>query len=660
MHASLQTMSNPSPRPSPAHVLAVYAEPLLRGRRVALIAHGGEGMAELLQELGARLIYVYDPDEPGVRKPSEGVTVASFRGSDLGVRDGAFDVALVSDLGRLGDPEATLALVRRLIGPQGVAVVSCRNREVTEGWLASTPTPAGPSYGEFFDFCALQFSEVRMIGVAPFAGYAVAEFAPEREPAITFDPALVPAAEPPEWYVAVASQHPISALDPYEIVQIPRRAIASASLERSTAEGDDGRLASLQTEIGHVERELHEAEARAGNETLRAERLTNDVRSAQEEARKLREKLALQTKELEEERRGRKKVETDLAALTPEASTWRTRVLALEAELIEARTQLATPRVPPADLTKVARERDRAQADLQQEQRAHEETRRAAAQLEARLVERERQLEGALAKARGTEARVAELVRAASASEPMRGEIERLRGEVALALEVQARDVEELEGGLRACGEELRAARVELARRERMIRELVAELEDRRPFGELEVAPPPVELVDAGREQLELARSELAALVEEVRRRERSLAELRAEQQRIARDLEAERARNAELARDAARREAALQTASWRIVELERLGAEPAASTELEAPEGAGVRARVEDELDALRQALVAAQERCAKLERAASAGGSDPELARVLARLDEREALIAQLSAELAARGVGGGGLPG
>jgi hypothetical protein len=721
-------MSNPtSSRPSPGHVLAVYAEPLVRGRRVALVAHGGEAMGDLLLSLGARLLYVYDPDESGVRKVSERVSVASFRGGELGVRDGAFDVVIIPDLGRIGDAEATLAQVRRLVGPQGVAVIACRNPEAGEGWLSAGLAAPGPTYGEFYDLCALQFSEVRMIGAAPFAGYAVAEFAPEREPAITFDPTLVAGAEPPEWYIAVASQHAVVALDPYEIVQVPRRALVphepvappAPPAAPAAPSVDEGRILAVRDALAAAQQKLHEAEARAGSENMRAERLANEVRVAQEESSKHRDRSTKLAKDFEDERRARQKAEAELAIAAPEASAARSKLLAFEAELIEARTQLATPRVPPADFTKLAHERDRAQADLaatsrsrdavqselaavgrsrdalQSElaaalksrdvalaelaamQRSAEQTRRAADELKSRLAEREVQLEAAHARARGLEARVHELLTVASRGETARGELEQLRArvqgadaivaraqaEVAAILEAHERDVRELEHALRARGEELRAARVELGRRERMVRELVSQIEELHAG----VAPPApavqVESSAAAREEIELARRELGVLVEEVRRRDRAVAELRATYEKISRELDAERAKTTELARDAARREAALQTASWRIVELEKLGADAPDALESrdsresrESPDAASERTRLESELDALRSALAQENERRERLERAVAAGGSESDLARALARLDEREALIAQLSAELAARSAGGG----
>jgi len=101
------------------------------------------------------------------------------------------------------------------------------------------------------------------------------------------------------------------------------------------------------------------------------------------------------------------------------------------------------------------------------------------------------------------------------------------------------------------------------------------------------------------------------------------------------------RAERDQLARDAARREADLQSALWRIAELERqVEAEAPVAREVPAGEKA-------TELDALRQALQQEHERAAHLEQRLAQGGDG----NLRAALAERDALIAQLSAQLSAQ---------
>lgn len=645
---------------TPAQVLAVHAEPLVAGRRVALLAPEDPALVDALLGLGARLLYVYDP-RPGVeggRRSDPRVTVAPLRAGDLGVREGAFDLALVPDLGLLGDAEASLAYVRRLVGSGGCALVATRNDAAKRTWLApergTEPEGGkGPGYTEFYDLCALQFAEVRMAGVAPFAAYAIAEFAPEREPVIAFDASLVAAPETPEWFLAIASQSAGSALEAYQIVQVPRADLASAAPESeatvsAAADGD------LRAQLANLEQKRTEAEARAGEEVLRGERLTNELRTQGEELRKLRERSAQQARELEDERRARERLfaELEAAKRDPERARLDERVLALEAELIEARTQLATPRAAPAE-TRLREERDALAQEVATLRASLQQTKGSLEDLRHRLGERERELHATLARAKGLEDRLAEQLaeaarhdeaRAAATAAVQRAQqlevvAQRLDAELAALQATHEQDVAQLEAALRLAGEELRAAKHELARRERMIRELVAQVETPDLPMQHAGAEPPLALVA----ELELARRELGALVEEVKRRERALEEVRLTAEEHRRALESERAKNESLARDAARREAALQTAAWRITELEKLGESALPSSGNPA---------LDAELDALRRALTQEHARVEELERRLAVPTDAAELARVKSRLQEQETLIEQLSAQLAARG--------
>lgn len=630
---------------SPAHVLAVYAEPLVAGRRVALLGPEDPSLIDALLALGARLLYVYDP-RPVIDSPHRGsdprVTVAPLRAGDVGVREGAFDLALCPDLMMLGDSESALAYVRRLVGNAGVALIGCRNREARDTWARAAEGAPAPSYTEFYDLCALQFTDVRMAGVAPFAAYAVAEFAPDREPSIAFDASLIAAPDPPEWFVAVASQSDVTTLEAYEIVQIPRDALGDTG---STT--DPGELDALRAQVAAADQKRQEAEARAGEETLRAERLVAELRAQTDELRKLRDKSGKQNKELEDERRARQRLETELRS--PEFAQLRERVLALEAELIEARTQLATPRAVAVDprVEQLSTELAALRTALQQAKGHGEE-------LRTRLVERDRERDASLARAKTLEDRLEEQLAETSRRDEERTEVKaladraknaetialRLRDELATIAATHEHDVASLEAALRIAGEELRLARGELVRRERMVRELVSQIEDGTGLAvpAVTLVEPPAELL----RELDLARRELSALIDEVRRRDRLVEETRGALEVARKDLESERNKTEHLARDAARREAALQTASWRISELERLG-----TGVDDAPDAPTSQ---ESELDALRRALTKEHERVEALERELAAAGStgDPGLR---ARLREQEALIAQLSAELAQR---------
>ncbi len=662
------TIAPSLPSTTPADVLAIYAEPLVVGRRVALVGACEPSLVDRLLELGARILYVYDP-RPGVvpSRSDEGrVNVLPLRAGDLGVRDGAFDLALVPDLAHLGDREAALAHIRRLVGLEGTALVASRNSEGERPWMPTPASPPPPSYTAFYEACTLQFAEVRMVGAAPFAGYAVAEFAPEREPAIAFDASLVESPESTEWFIAVCSQEGTSALEPYEVVQIPTEVVRSVGPSAESAKADaDARALHAATE-----QKLREAEARAGDQFVRAERLNTDLRTLGEEARKLRERTTKVQKELDDEREARGRADAALAGLRrgPDPVALQSRVAELETELIEARTQLATPRTSGDELLKLHQERERLGAEVaslrERSTQAERQVGPLRAEVEAaqrRLFDRERELEASLARAAKLEDRLEEqLVKSTAQADAAallaaleertrlaEAIIERAQGEIAAASATHEADVAALESALRARGEELRAARVELQHRERLVRELVAHIEEAEaavpttPQAPV-AAGPTVDSAEIGRlrEQVELARRELTMLVDEVRRRDAALSEARAVVEGAKVELSTEREKTERLMRDAARREAALQTASWRISELERLGtdggddAAAVADIVVAAPTAqAALEAKLE--VDALRQAL--AQEHARVVALAQQVEGGDT--------------LIAQLRAELAAR---------
>jgi len=176
-----------------------------------------------------------------------------------------------------------------------------------------------------------------------------------------------------------------------------------------------------------------------------------------------------------------------------------------------------------------------------------------------------------------------------------------------------------------------------------MIRELVAQVDEaQHGFGAATHAAPTAAADEHVANELARARHELMQLVDEVRKRDVAIAQMRSAADQGAGELAAERAKTADLAREIARREATLQTASWRISELERLGAD--ASTPDVDPDHAAICA----ERDALRRALTQEHEKVQRLERSAA---TVEDVAAMRARLVEREALVTQLSAELAAR---------
>ncbi len=655
----------------PALVLSAYLEPLVRGRRVAVLGDVTIGLADRLLQRGARLVHAYDPDAARVaeklarsassRQPHPSFAV--FDG-DLGVRDGAFDTLVIPDLSIFSDPAEILRRARRLTAASGAAIIASPNPDVARGLLpAGARRGAAPGYYALYDLVALQFKQVRMVGQAPFVGYTVAEFAPKGEPEVSVDTSILDGSEEPEWFIAVAGER-LPRLDAFAVIELPFAgfpvATAGPSVEALTeaegrAERLGGELAELRTRhqrdrndagtraesavataarLAEAEAELEargarlrEVEARAGDTHVRAERLAHQIRDMEEELRSQRDRATRLSKQLDDEKRVRTKVELELGMIRnkPEIAGARDRLDAAMAELDAARARIAELEARPAvaapnpalaarveeleaaaagarrELSKITTERDTARRRAQESERALEEARRAAAKHEEhegaraelarerdRLKERADRLERdnrALEEQRSAldarrqllEARIVELEQSVVVLEQRAAELEKRDAGEAAAAEIAS-----LEAALRDRGHVIASLKAQLRESERVGKELVDELgtvftsataeqggpgeaAGGEPGGTLPGPGGPGDAVEALRQQLDA------------------------------------------LARSAAASEADVHAASWKIAQLERELAE-ARST-------AGSPPALHEELE---QALIAAQAEIAALRRAA------------------------------------------
>ncbi|MDP9151662.1 MAG: Hint domain-containing protein [Myxococcota bacterium] len=535
--------------------LAVYAESLAVGKRVAVFGDASLGIGARLAELGARAVHIWDPHIGRARleasRAPRGVVVRPLVQDDVDLRAGAFDLAIVPDLGLFADADALLERVRHLVGDDGVALVAA----------GRTGAPRTFDYYELFDRVAQEFEDVCMIAQLPFYGVALAELGTETDsPAVTVDTQLVDGDRSPEVFLALASQRGVR-LDPYTIVELP----APREVERQTQDDDE-----------------------ADEEELAEDTRESDARD-------------------------------ELAGALLEA---RVRIDALEAQIADLRAHLAA-----------ALEVASAAEPL------HDALRESA----SRLVE----LEQALALRAGQLAELsieADALRAAlhssregsSLIEPLRGRAERAEAAVAVvqaelrrASETHAAELARYEEGLRERAQAIRLLESEVGRRERIVRDLIAALEERgeRPL-----------LADGDR--VEVAPSQAPSSAGEA---------LVAENFQL-------RAKLDELALEVARREAEAQAAAWSVTELERqlamCKATPTAATApaspavppaaLPAPAPGEIEQRLGialDELNVLRRAL--AQEHEARLR-----AESGDELARAREEIQRQAILLEQLRA--------------
>lgn len=211
------------------------------------------------------------------------------------MRDGAFDVAIVTDLSVISAREALLVRLRRVVGGRGSVVVGAPNRDVGGS--------AGLDYYELYDLLAMQWSDVRMVARVPFTGVVFAELGEgEIDDGVAVRTELATAPGAPEWWVAVAGPE---GLDRYSIVQLPDEAEAPPP-----ASEPDAALTAAVLKASLLESQLEELR------TIR----TDAARDA-EEARRLREALVVErdrserlVAELDHERRLRERLAVEITA----------------------------------------------------------------------------------------------------------------------------------------------------------------------------------------------------------------------------------------------------------------------------------------------------------------------------------------------------------
>jgi chromosome segregation ATPase len=648
-----------SSRISPLHALGAYTEPLARGARVVVLGDSSDDLGARLAALGARLVHVYDPDSPRAQRHtgSRAVLVRELPPGDFDVREGAFDLAIVPDLRLFADPAALMSRVRRLVGPRGTAIVGVANDEAE-----------GLGYYELFDLVTMQFATVRMVGQVPFTGITFADLGEtEGEIPVTVDAQLAGTPPAPSMFLALGSQQAID-LDRYAIIQVPtdlaeltgalgrsegpaleeaRVALAEAKLRAEVLETrleelrarprtspPSPRISELETALAQQVSKVQEADGRAGDNHVRAERLTHDLRTLEQELERQRDRGFRLTRELEDEKKAKQKAELELGMVrkNPELSLLRERAGSLEASLREAR-EASIPlqgRIAELEgsLASCVEQLARMASELTAARKAAEVSTSAHREFEARQL-------------RAAEQHAA-----------------RVEAEAARHGEAQAREISELEAALRDRAQALASMGQEVVRRERMIQELVGALEEAGGQDSGQNSGRAVEALRSHNEELRHELSErdrvlrIAQLAEqrlaqELVARDAGLLDGKAECERHAREAATLRGKLDALAAEAARREGDVHATQWRIAELEGELAAFRAESPLSGSEAHDIEQKLSsalDQLDLLKQALTQEHE-----ARERSESGQELVLAR--AELQRQATLLEQLTRELGLR---------
>jgi len=245
------------------------------------------------------------------------------------------------------DEKDCFRLVRRVLSPAGAALIASPNTEATSP-LIPIPTPRSAlGYYELYEAVAEHFTSVRMLGQAPFVGYAVAEFSVE-DPEPTIDTSLAESdAKEPDWFVVLASDRSVR-LDPFALIELPKNAnvetlsdrpmkLAQPSSEAVALPSSEG-SGTVLVDILEAEREaalesLRQKEQVVKEERFRADLASQELAACREELALLRErcKAAEQRREDDEGRRSALEIELEEARKSPELAQMRERVQSLEA-----------------------------------------------------------------------------------------------------------------------------------------------------------------------------------------------------------------------------------------------------------------------------------------------------------------------------------------
>src|SRR5262245_59320121 len=153
--------------------LAVYVEELAARRRVLFVGDAASAVPERLSSV-PRSVEVVSP-RPRPRGTRRGGRILP-RPWPSAQDAKSWDLVLVPDLLWAGPPSTErVAEMAEWLTARGVLVVGAEERE------------DAIAYEALYDLLSRRFEQVKMLGQAPFAGWAVVDFAPGRELDVTFD-----------------------------------------------------------------------------------------------------------------------------------------------------------------------------------------------------------------------------------------------------------------------------------------------------------------------------------------------------------------------------------------------------------------------------------------------------------------------------------------
>jgi chromosome segregation ATPase len=281
--------------------LSVYLEEMARDRRVLWVGTPSSGAPERIAH-NARAVLALDPTGRASRGRFGRLRVSTLRSGPLSFQRGSFDLAVVSNVADLDRDElgARMDELQDAVGADGVLVVA----------TAHGQDVGDLGYEAFYELLADRFPVVRMVGQAPFYGYAVADLEPEDREEVLVDGTLAAGAhedeqaqQPVERFVAVCAHHPAH-VAAYAVLQVPaeawseaRPAWAAPSAQPTQREGSREQ-AQLEQQLEQQRQQTEQATEQAGELQRRLEEQEERAQQAHEHAEELERTLHERQQEL--------------------------------------------------------------------------------------------------------------------------------------------------------------------------------------------------------------------------------------------------------------------------------------------------------------------------------------------------------------------------
>ncbi len=290
----------------------LYLEPLLTGQRVLVVGPESEVVKQVFQRMGCSTVKLIRP----AREAKPDWDLASLRGKRdnleaekrlLPFGAGSFDIIFIPDLAALEDYRMVLSECSRIVAQGGLVIISARNAECTASISQSglEETPDIWSLESLEDLTRTYFDHVEIVGQCPFLAYACVSYDPERvAEGVRLDTSLMEdRSEEPEFYLILCSRKPLPAKLSNAVYQVPVTEMTLAEAPETAAAdaaGAERPAASVRNENELLKKEVAE-------KNVLIARLKKELERVETEAEQRRQKMFDMKQKMEQERKAAQK-----------------------------------------------------------------------------------------------------------------------------------------------------------------------------------------------------------------------------------------------------------------------------------------------------------------------------------------------------------------